>query len=153
VSSSLHRLREAIKTDLVTSTIWKEEEIIIARQTSIWNDIAVAVANSKNGVALVIGVAEGIAKGESRDSIPMDLTIPITTFCEIQLSPTAIPEEKLWEDTVKRLTGKVPTGTGLRQHANYRLRFKRFSDDVETADDVAHLLARQTIFEVSHIIK
>jgi hypothetical protein len=157
--SSIYDLRVAIRDALVAEGIWKAEDIILKRQTDIWNDIAVAISNSMNGAALVIGVAEGVdSRSDSQQSrdkqLIQELTIPITTICEIQLTKGATPEEDLWERTTLFLNGWVPPLDYTRgRHSDYRLRYQRFSDDVEMGDGQQSWLARQTIFQTKHITK
>ncbi len=152
--STVYDLRASIAAALVTAGIWQEDEIIIKRQTDIWNDIALAVGTSKNGMALAIGVAEGVsANKDASAGIWNDLTIPITTFCSVSLEEGATPEEDIWERTVGFLNGWVGRDAlGKPNHSQYRLIYQRFSDDVELADQVASFLARQTIFTAKHHI-
>jgi hypothetical protein len=155
--SSIYDLRLAIRDALVGEGIWTAEEIILKRQTEIWNDIAMAISSSKHGAVLVIGVAEGVDGRsdllQSREKhLTQELTIPITTICEIQLTEGATPEEDLWERTTLFLSGWVPPLDYTRGgHSDYRLRYQRFSDDVEMGDGQASWLARQTIFQTKHI--
>jgi hypothetical protein len=155
--SSIYDLRAAIRDALVAEGIWTAGEIILKRQTDIWNDIALAISSSKNRAALIIGVAEGVDgradnQQSTRNHLLQELTIPITTICEIQLTEGATPEEDLWERTTLFLSGWVPPLDYTRgRHSDYRLRYQRFSDDVEMGDGQASWLARQTIFQTKHI--
>jgi hypothetical protein len=143
--SSLHSLRKAIKDELVAKGLCEPRSIIIARQTDIWQDIAIAIDNAKDGVVWVIGVAEGSSTDEA--ILQMDLTIPITSFCNIELEEGATPEETKWETMLNILQEWSP-----RRGCMYGMRFKRFSDDVELADGAPNYLARQTVFSISHVI-
>jgi hypothetical protein len=140
--SKLYDLREALAASIVTADIgWAAGDIILRRQTDLWNDVATAIAGSKNGAVLHIGVAEGDSTEE--DGLEMNVTVPLTILCLPQVLQDAAPEEDLWEALVKHVHD-------LRLSADsfyYRFRFKSFSDVEIEADGGTGYLGRQTVFQ------
>lgn len=146
--AKLERLRAAIKAGLVDAGIWEDAAIITGRQVDLWNDIAVAIQAAAHGTILVIGVAAGDATEEGE--LMNDLTVVVTLIAKNQLTPDQVPEEKLWEDTVKLLHDSIPVYEGGIDDWPYRLRYQGFTDAdflLEDHEDIAQL-ARQTSFKV-----
>ena len=144
----LYRLREAIKAGLIDAGIWAEGEILIDHQSDFWNDVAKAMAGARNRAVLVIGVAEGTATEE--DGLEIDLTIAVTILAKAVLAPKMIPEEVLWEKTVKAMHGAVPEYEGVSDHCTYKLRHQGFRDAPELAEEHREVFqrARQSTFKV-----
>lgn len=117
------------------------DNIILDRQTDVWNDLAAAIAASSHGIALHVGVAEGTATEE--DGLEMEITVPLTLVATHQTPPGAAPEEEIWE----ALTAHVhdlrlcPAETYAQ-----RFRFRSFSDVEMAADRGTPWLGRQTVF-------
>lgn len=140
--SQLFDMRSALADSIVQANIgWKECDIILKRQTDLWNDVATALAASNTGSVLHIGVAEGDSTED--DGLEMNVTVPLTILCPPQLADGATPEEDLWEALVKHVhdlrLGSDPFA--------YRFRFKSFSDVEIEADGGTGYLGRQTVFQ------
>lgn len=140
--SQLYDIRVALASSIIQADIgWGENEVLIKRQTDLWNDVASAMASARNGAVLHIGVAEGDSTED--DGLEMNVTVPITILCLPQVIQGALPEEDLWEALVKHVhdlrLGSEPFA--------YRFRFKSFSDLEIEADGGTGYLGRQTVFQ------
>ena len=134
-------MRTALKASLIAADIgWEEENVIINRQGSLFNDLATALNASKHGVALHIGVASGSSTED--EDLEMDLTIPLTIVCLPEVVDGATPEEDLWEGLVRHVHD---LRLGYDLHSD-RFRFKGFLDLDIRADDGTSYLGRQTTF-------
>lgn len=139
--SKLYDMRQALADSIIAAGIgWTADTVLIKRQTDLWNDVATAIASSKSGAVLHIGVAEGDAQGE--DDLEMEVSVPLTILCLPQCEEGATPEEDLWEAMVRHVHD-LRLGT---DHHAYRFRFKSFSDLEIEADGGTGYLGRQTIF-------
>ncbi|GAA5482056.1 hypothetical protein [Haloferula sargassicola] len=148
--SKLLDLRKAIRTVLTTGAnpLWEEAAVIIRRRTKIWNDVAIAVENSRHRSCLVVGVAKGdpdrSRKPKSRLTI-MDVTVPVTLIELPQVDPEGEEEDELWEATVMALQGNDlgRVGTGCQ----HDFAFDGFD---EVPDD--KYVIRQTLFRTRVIL-
>lgn len=140
--SKLYDMREALAASIIAADIgWTPSNVILKRQTDLYNDIATAINGQRShGSVLHIGVAEGVATED--DELEMDVTVPVTIICLPQLRDGDTPEEDLWEDLVRHVSGLV-LGT---EHVSYRFRFRSFTDLEITLDRGSKYLGRQTIF-------
>lgn len=140
--SQLYDMRVALASSIIQANIgWSDNEVIIKRQTDLWNDVASAMATSRNGAVIHIGVAEGV--GTEDDGLEMAVTVPITILCLPQVIQGATPEEDLWEALVKHVHDLRLGGAPFV----YRFKFKGFSDLEIEADGGTGYLGRQTVFE------
>ena len=141
-------LRRAIRTILVEASIWDEDAVLIERQTNTWNDIAIAMAAAAHGSILVVGIAEG--NPTEQDGLEEELTVVATLLAKNTLTPDQVPEELLWEKTVRVLHNAVPSYPGGVDHWHYRLRYQGFRDAPELLDEHEEIaqLARQGTFKV-----
>jgi hypothetical protein len=114
---------------------------VIKRQTDLWNDVALAVNASQDGICLVIGIAEGEATEDA--GLEQDVTLPLTLVVPPSLTEGATPEEDVWEALVKHVHG---LRLNEHDHYDYRFRFKAWSDVPVEADDGTAYLGRQTVF-------
>lgn len=138
--SQLYDLRTDLAAAIVAANLgWAADDIILKRQTDVWNDVATALATSRSATVLHLGIAEGAATEES--GLEMELTLPVTIVCLPQLVEGATPEEDLWEALVQFIHD-----LRLGDAYAYRFRFKSFSDSEISADGGTPYLARQTIF-------
>jgi hypothetical protein len=142
IMSQLYDMREALAASIIAADIgWTAADIILKRQTDLWNDVATALAGSETGAVLHIGVAEGDSTEE--DGLEMNVTVPLTILCPPNLTEGATPEEDLWEALV---THVHDLRLGSDSFA-YRFRFKSFTDVEIEADGGTGYLGRQTIFQ------
>jgi hypothetical protein len=140
--SQLYDIRAALAASIIQADIgWKESDIILKRQTDLWNDVATALAGSDTGAVLHIGVAEGDSTDD--DGLEMNVTVPLTILCPPQLNEGATPEEDLWEALVLHVHD-LRLGN---DHFAYRFRFKSFTDVEIEADGGTGYLGRQTVFQ------
>jgi hypothetical protein len=139
--SALYDMREDLAISIINAAIgWKSENILLKRQTDLWNDVATAIAASTHGVVLHIGVAEG--KSTEPGCLEMEITVPLTLLCLPQVIENATPEEDLWEALVQHVHD-LRLGT---DHFSYRFQFKSFTDLEIEADGGTGYLGRQTVF-------
>lgn len=139
--SKLYDFRQELATAIAAEDLgFTSDNIILKRQTDLWNDIATAINTSDNGVVLHIGVASG--KSTEENSLEMEVTVPITIIALPELIEGATPEEDIWEALVTFLHDFRFT---LSAYA-YRLRFESFEDIEIDADGGTQYLGRQTIF-------
>lgn len=140
--SQLYDIRAALAASIIAADIgWEEGDIILRRQTDLWNDVATAIQTSKNGAVLHIGIADG--ESTEDDELEMNVTVPVTILCLPQVMADATPEEDLWEDLVRHIHD-LRLGN---DHVAYRFRFRSFSDLEIEADGGTGYLGRQTIFQ------
>lgn len=140
--SKLYDMRTALKNSIVAARIgWNDQTVLIRRQTDFWNDVASAMATSRHGAVLHIGVAEGTSMDS--EELEMEVTVPLTILCVPQVIAGGRPEEDLWENLVNHVSG-LRMGEDLHAH---RMRFKSFSDIEVQADNGTEYLGRQTIFQ------
>ena len=140
--SKLYDMRQSLATSIIAASIgWTHQTVLIRRQSDFWNDVAGALAASRNGAVLHIGIAEGTSLDE--EELEMEVTVPLTILCVPQVISGGRPEEDLWEDLVRHVSG-LRMGDDLHAH---RLRFKSFSDIEVQADGGTEYLGRQTIFQ------
>lgn len=138
--SSLFNLRQALADAIVAADLgWAAGDIILKRQTDVWNDVATAIATSATGTVLHLGIAEGAATEEA--GLEMDLTMPVSIVCLPQVEAGTTPEEDLWEALVKFIHD-----LRLGENYAYRFRFKSFSESELSADGGTAWLVRQTVF-------
>lgn len=142
--SKLLDLRKALASDIIAQDIgWTADNIIIKRQTALWNDIATAVAASKDGLALHIGVAEGQAQGDSGVG-DMTLTLTLTVICVPEVDDAATPEE----DVSEALMLFVDDHRIGHAHIQWAFRFRSFADvEIPSPDGGTGFLGRQMVFE------
>jgi hypothetical protein len=139
--STLYDMREALAASIVAAEIgWAAEDIILRRQTDLWNDVATAISSSRHGAVLHIGIAEGASTEDGE--LEMEVTVPLTILCLPQVMADATPEEDLWEALVTHIhdlrLGQDPW--------QYRFKFRSFSDLEIEADGGTGYLGRQTLF-------
>jgi hypothetical protein len=139
--SKFFDLRDALAASIVAADIgWNADQIVIRRQTDLWNDVATAISASESGCVLHIGIAEGTATEEG--ALEMDVSIPLTILCLPQTIEGENPEEDLWESLVRHVHD-----LRLNQdHYSLRFIFKSFSDLEIEADGGTAYLGRQTVF-------
>jgi hypothetical protein len=139
--SKLYDLREALAASIIAADIgFTSENVILKRQTDLWNDVASSIDASKDGVVLHIGIAEGA--GTEDEELEIDTTIPLTILALPQVDENARPEEDLWEDLVRHVHD-LRLGT---DHHALRFIFKSFTDLEIEADRGTGYLGRQTVF-------
>ncbi len=140
--SKLYDLRADLAASIIASDIgFTAGNIILKRQTDLWNDVATALAGLGNGLVLHIGIAEGASI--EPDSLEMELTIPLTILCLPQVAQDATPEEDVWQALVQHVHGLRLAA--VEPYA-WRFRFKSFSDLEIQADQGTGYLGRQTVF-------
>lgn len=139
--NKLFDLRQALADAIADAGIFRPDEIIIKRQTDLFNDIATALSTATNGVCLHIGVAEG--KPTEDADLEYEMTIPLTIIAEPQIAEGKKPEEVIWQALVKFVHGrKVSEG----DHYDYRFRAGPFQDLAVNDDNGSAYLGRQTVF-------
>jgi len=139
--SKLYDLRADLAASIIAANIgFSADNIILKRQTDLWNDVATALAGLGNGLVLHIGIAEGAST--EPDSLEMELTIPLTILCLPQVAEDATPEEDVWQALVEHVHGLRMAGDPYA----WRFRFKSFSDLEIQADHGTGYLGRQTTF-------
>lgn len=140
--SKLYDLRADLAASIIAANIgFTGDNIILKRQTDLWNDVATVLAVNELGIVLHIGIAEGAAS--EPDGLELDLTIPLTILCLPQVAADATPEEDVWQALVQhvhdlRLSTAEPYA--------WRFRFKSFSDIEIQADHGTGYLGRQSVF-------
>jgi len=140
--SKLYDLRADLAASIIAANIgFTAKNIILKRQTDLWNDVATTLAIDDLGIVLHIGIAEGAAS--EPDSLEVDLTIPLTILCLPQVVEGSDPEEDVWQALVQhvhdlRLSDSEPYSG--------RFKFKSFSDIEIQADAGTGYLGRQTVF-------
>jgi hypothetical protein len=141
--SKLYDIREALAASIAEAGIFRLEEIIIIRQADLFNEIATALSEAKNGVCLHIGVAEGKPLGS--EDLDWDITVPLTIVCPPEQPPQdATPEEDLWEALVQHVHGLRLKAT---DHVSYQFRAGAFGDvDINDEQSGVSYLGRQTFF-------
>lgn len=147
--SRLLDLREALAASIIAAmpAYFNADNVIIKRQTDVWNDLATAIAGSKHGISLHIGVAEGAAIEDG--GLEMELTIPLTLVCPFQPAPGSEPEEDVWQALVSHVHDlRLPAGDSY----NNRFRFRSFTDIDLDNDRGSPWLGRQTVFVKKHSI-
>jgi len=142
--SALYDLRSGVKDALVAANIgWTAETVIINRQekddNDLWNSIATAVSRAKHRCVLHIGVAKGDPLDDSGDA-NMTVALPITILAEPNIRPDSMPEEDLWEATVRFMCGLKLQDGDLPYQA---FKFGGFQD---MSEDTPGYLSRQTLF-------
>jgi len=148
--STLFDLRQALANSIVAANIgWTSDIIVLKRQSDLWNDLITAIATSKIGACLHIGVASGKADPDSTD-IDFDLTISLTIVIDPSPAPDVTPEEDLWELLVKHVHNLYLDAWSAFQ---FRFRIDSFDDiEITSPDNSSSSLGRQTIFKVRLII-
>lgn len=139
--SKLYDIRADLAASIIAANIgWTADDIILKRQTDLWNDVATVVGSNKHGIALHIGIAEGTSTEAA--GLEMEITIPLTILCLPQVVEGATPEEDLWQAMVQHIHGLRLTDDPYA----WRFRFKSFSDLEIQADQGTGYLGRQTVF-------
>lgn len=140
--SKLYDMRADLAAAIIAADIgFSADNIILKRQTDLWNDVATALATIDNGVVLHIGIAEG--SSTEPDGLEMELTLPLTILCLPQLAEDATPEEDIWQALVQSVHG---LRLSPEDPYAWRFRFKSFSDLEIQADAGTGYLGRQTVF-------
>lgn len=146
--SRIYQLRKAVKDILVAAQLWPADQIIIRRRGQIWNDVATAIAASKDGSCIVIGVAKGDgdkSRQPRSKQVIMDVTVPVTIVETPQTDPDAeeSAEDDRWEKTVTLLQGNDLGRPGK----GHDFAFESF-DEVESKE----YLIRQTVFKTRLVL-
>jgi hypothetical protein len=140
--SKLYDLRAELAASIIAANIgFTAENIILKRQTDLWNDVATVLAVDALGLVLHIGIAEGAAS--EPDSLELDLTIPLTILCLPQIAEGTTPEEDVWQALVQHVHDLRLSAT---EPYAWRFRFKSFSDIEIQADHGTGYLGRQSVF-------
>lgn len=151
-TSKLQRFRAAIRALLVSEytdpqtgevlpPIWEEGAVIAYRQADIWRELALAVGAARHGIVCSITVEVG--DGLDEDALETDLTVAVT-ICAPYAPPGEEPEEILFEETLERLQGAVPTYEGGNPHVSYRLRYQGWANALDIIPD-----AQLEVFQVA----
>lgn len=140
--SKLYDLRQELADSIIAADIgFTDDNVILRRQTDVWNDLATAIAASRDGMALHIGVAEGQASEE--DGLEMELSLTLTIVCRFQTAADATPEEDVWEALVSHVHDLRLSPTDSYAE---RFRFRSFADVELDSDRGPEWLGRQTVF-------
>jgi hypothetical protein len=141
--SKLFSKRESLAAAIVAADIgWTAEQIVLKRQTDLWNDVSTAIASAKHGCVLHLGFPAGESADDDELEIRLNMTLTIITLP--QVVEGEVPEEDLWEDLVRFVHNLELDGAPF----SYRLKFKSFADTEYEADGISYL-GRQTVFEMN----
>lgn len=143
--SKLFSLRRALGDAIIAANIgWTTDNVILLRQGDLWNTIATAISAAKNGMALHIGIAEGVTLGDAGAS-DMMLTITLTLICPPQVAADAVPEEDAAEK-IMLLVDELGVGSGPR-HCFWNFKLRSFADiEFPDPDGGSGFLGRQMVF-------